>query len=177
MNFLFCGVRRLAVRWIVLLKWVFFTTKKDGSTGPTALESDGPYFEMMGQWPRPTIKLKACTYFHPSVNIFRFLLNNVHSFVWFWSNFISHLNHYSTFNNAPDHWLTILCGTSLIISSSDWIVKSQYEPQHKISNNMVCATSKGSDQPAHMRSLIRAFASHLNILWLLSYWRNSIWSF
>ena len=24
---------------------------------------------------------------------------------------------------------------------------------------MVCATSKGSDQPAHMRSLIRAYAS------------------
>ena len=41
-----------------------------------------------------------------------------------------------------------------------------YEPQHEISNNVECATSKGSDQPAHMRSLIRAFASHLNILWL-----------
>ena len=33
-----------------------------------------------------------------------------------------------------------------------------YEPRHEISNNVVCATSKGSDQPAHMRSLIRAFA-------------------
>ena len=30
-----------------------------------------------------------------------------------------------------------------------------------ISNNVVCATSKASDQPARMRSLIRAFASHL----------------
>ena len=39
-----------------------------------------------------------------------------------------------------------------------------YEPQHKISNNVICATSKDSDQPAHMRSLIRAFASRLNIL-------------
>ena len=39
-----------------------------------------------------------------------------------------------------------------------------YEPRHEISNNVVCATSKGSDQPAHTRSLIRAFASHLNIL-------------
>ena len=29
---------------------------------------------------------------------------------------------------------------------------------------MVCATSKASDQTAHMRRLIRAFASHLNIL-------------
>ena len=38
------------------------------------------------------------------------------------------------------------------------------EPQHEISNNVVCVTSKASDQPAHMRSLIRAFASRLNIL-------------
>ena len=37
--------------------------------------------------------------------------------------------------------------------------KSIIEPQHEISNNVVCATSKASDQPAHMRSLIRAFAS------------------
>ena len=33
------------------------------------------------------------------------------------------------------------------------------EPRHEISNNMVCATSKGSDM-----SLIRAFASHIHIL-------------
>ena len=39
-----------------------------------------------------------------------------------------------------------------------------YEPQHEISNNVVCATSKGSDQPAHTRSLIRAFASRLTII-------------
>ena len=39
-----------------------------------------------------------------------------------------------------------------------------YEPVHEISINVVCATSKASDQPAHMRSLIRAFASRLNIL-------------
>ena len=38
------------------------------------------------------------------------------------------------------------------------------EPQHGISNNVVCAISKVSDQPACMRSLIRAFASGLNIL-------------
>ena len=43
------------------------------------------------------------------------------------------------------------------------------EPVHEISNNVVCATSKASDQPAHTRSLIRAFASHLSILCLLSY--------
>ena len=39
-----------------------------------------------------------------------------------------------------------------------------FEPRHEISNSVVCATSKGSDQPAQTRSLIRAFASHLNIL-------------
>ena len=45
---------------------------------------------------------------------------------------------------------------------------SQYEPRHEISNNVVCATSKASDQPAHTRSLVRAFTSRLGILWLLS---------
>ena len=35
------------------------------------------------------------------------------------------------------------------------------EPVHDISNNMVCATSKASDQPAN---LIRAFASRLSII-------------
>ena len=52
-----------------------------------------------------------------------------------------------------------------------------YEPRHEISNDMVCATSKASDQPAHTRSLIRAFASRWNILWLLNYWLNIILSF
>ena len=52
-----------------------------------------------------------------------------------------------------------------------------YEPVHEIFNNVVCAISKASDQPAHMRSLIRAFASRLSILWLLSYGLNTIWSF
>ena len=52
-----------------------------------------------------------------------------------------------------------------------------YEPWYEISNNVVCATSKGSDQPAHTRRLIRAFASRLNSLWLLHYWPNIIWSF
>ena len=35
---------------------------------------------------------------------------------------------------------------------------------HEISNNVVYATSKASDQPAHTRRLIKAFASHLSIL-------------
>ena len=42
--------------------------------------------------------------------------------------------------------------------------KTTYELVHEISNNVAFATSKASDQPAHKRSLIRAFASHLSIL-------------
>ena len=38
------------------------------------------------------------------------------------------------------------------------------EPVHEISKNVVCVTSKACDQPAHKRSLIRAFASGLNIV-------------
>ena len=38
------------------------------------------------------------------------------------------------------------------------------EPVHEISNNVICATSKASDQPALTRNLIRAFANLLSIL-------------
>ena len=40
------------------------------------------------------------------------------------------------------------------------------ELRHEIFSNVVhvCATSKALDQPAHMLSLIKAFASRLNIL-------------
>ena len=44
------------------------------------------------------------------------------------------------------------------------VAKGEKEPQHEISNNVVCGTSKGSDQPAHTCSLIRVFASTLNTL-------------
>ena len=44
------------------------------------------------------------------------------------------------------------------------LIKNIFEPRHAISNNMVGATSKASDQPAHRFSLIRAFASRLSIL-------------
>ena len=45
-----------------------------------------------------------------------------------------------------------------------YVIYIIYEPVHEISNNVVCATSKDSDQPAHTRSLIRAFASRLSVL-------------
>ena len=38
------------------------------------------------------------------------------------------------------------------------------EPGHEIFNNVVRESNKRSDQPAHTHSLIRAFASRLNIL-------------
>ena len=38
------------------------------------------------------------------------------------------------------------------------------EPLHEIPNNVLCATIRASDQPAHTRNLIRAFASRLDIL-------------
>ena len=48
--------------------------------------------------------------------------------------------------------------------------KKTNESQHEISNNVVCATSKASDQIVH----IRAFASRLNNFRVLSYmyWPN-----
>ena len=54
--------------------------------------------------------------------------------------------------------------TYYIVTSNDDPRKILTLPRYEISNNVVCATSKGSDQPAHTRSLIRAFASRLNIL-------------
>ena len=54
------------------------------------------------------------------------------------------------------------CKTLLVV------LLALYAPVHEISNNVVCTTSKASDQPAHMpehmRSLIRDFASHLSVL-------------
>ena len=86
----------------------------------------------------------------------------------------------------PLHSHIQLCFSSLcllltlggaLIKKLLWDLNKINEQWHEISNNVVCVTNKGSNQPAHMRSLIRAFASRLNILWLLSYWRNIIWSF
>ena len=42
------------------------------------------------------------------------------------------------------------------------ILAHPYESRHEIFNNVECAISKGSNQPVHMGSLIRAFASRLN---------------
>ena len=39
------------------------------------------------------------------------------------------------------------------------------EPWHEISNNVVCGTSKASDQPTHMHNLIRAFDMRFPTMW------------
>ena len=50
------------------------------------------------------------------------------------------------------------------VSSVFILVHGRIEKRHEISNNVICVTSKVSDQTAHTHSLIRAFASHLDIL-------------
>ena len=64
--------------------------------------------------------------------------------------------------NAIDDVLTGVCHHVWAANSID--ARNKIEPVHDISNNVVCSTSKASDQPAHTRSLIRAFASRLSIL-------------
>ena len=68
----------------------------------------------------------------------------------------------------PDHWHTNTFGSGKLkvdgLCGQSYVGLNAYEPRHEISNNMVCATSKASDQPAHTPSLIKAFASRLNIL-------------
>ena len=65
------------------------------------------------------------------------------------------------------YYFECIC-TVLDLSNQENIGRLRYMFMTKIiimvSNNMVCAYSKGSDKPAHTSSLIRAFASRLNIL-------------
>ena len=85
--------------------------------------------------------------------------------------FNAHLN--SDIGKYNINWSKASLATNIYDNGS---IKS-FEPVHEISNNVVCSTSKASDQPAHMRSLIRAFASRLSILRLLRFLLNTIWSF
>ena len=72
------------------------------------------------------------------------------------------------------NWLIV----SVFSLCAQWVPEqSEFGPWHEIFNNVVCATSKVSHQPAHSRSMIRAFASRLIILSLLSYRPNIIWRF
>ena len=77
---------------------------------------------------------------------------------------------FSSSFQIADRFSWAICRTEPYVGLT-WRFK--IEPVHEISNNVVCATSKASNQPAHTHSLIRAFASHLNIVWVLSYWLNT----
>ena len=54
--------------------------------------------------------------------------------------------------------------TDHLFSESVWVNTHMNDKDDGNSNNVVCATSKASDQPAHTRSLIRTFASRLSII-------------
>ena len=60
--------------------------------------------------------------------------------------------------------LISLCMSAIGVRQRPNGMKLKIKPRHEISNNVVRFTSKVSNQPAHTRILIRAFASHLNIL-------------
>ena len=69
---------------------------------------------------------------------------------------------------APRYIILVFIGDNGHTLDCQKVIKSPkqslFEPQHEISNNVVCATSKASDQPAHTLSLIRVFSSRLNVL-------------
>ena len=64
------------------------------------------------------------------------------------------------FSNTFDLHKGIIDLENNVSSFSEW----PFYTNKPISNNVVGATSKCSDQPAHTRSLIRAFASRLGII-------------
>ena len=68
--------------------------------------------------------------------------------------------------NHDTRWVTVSThrGTTHLFPITPYGGIYTFEPQCEISNNVVCVTSKASDQPAHMPSLIRAFALLWNIL-------------
>ena len=55
------------------------------------------------------------------------------------------------------------CNFALIYSGNAFFAPIN-GPKYEISNNVVCASTKGLDQSAHLSSLIRAFASHLKTI-------------
>ena len=64
---------------------------------------------------------------------------------------------------------TICIFMNFVINEKKAMISFLNEPQHDISYNVVCATSKGTGQHAHTGSLIRAFDYCLNILRVLIY--------
>ena len=61
-----------------------------------------------------------------------------------------------------------------VISS---LVKTYTSRDPKFRTMWYVRPAKAQSEPAYRRSLIKAIASVLNILWVLSYWPHTIWSF
>ena len=80
----------------------------------------------------------------------------------------SKVTDYATLTNVykKDSYVWSYRGELELVLATDCCIRLDfiYEPVHEIFNKLVCATSKASDQPAHTRSLTRAFASRLSIL-------------
>ena len=72
------------------------------------------------------------------------------------------ITYYGRFKCSRPYKYNHACYHSVKLNMFKYV--KRYESRHEISNNVVCATSKGSDQPAHTRSLIRAVDGRLNIL-------------
>ena len=67
-------------------------------------------------------------------------------------------------NHPKDPFSRLFIVSKMVLFQIEYKHDVQYEPRHEIFKNMLCATSKASDQPAHTLSLIRAFASRFSIL-------------
>ena len=65
--------------------------------------------------------------------------------------------------NHPDLFVRSFMGNSIDLKGIT-LGNVLFEPRHGKASNVVCATSKAPDQPAHTRSLLRAFGSRLSIL-------------
>ena len=74
------------------------------------------------------------------------------------------IDHYRSASETSRMLAGQLCPVHMLNTGLYYVISTINEPVHEISNNVVCATSKASDQPAHTRSQIRAFASCLSIL-------------
>ena len=117
--------------------------------------------------------------------IFNYRFGNVYKYDRFCRHLeisVSHLVRENIFKKDSRLWCLIvsllLChwypGSGVVLdcihswSLPCFLLWRTYELGHEISNNVVCATSKCSDQYAHTCRLIGAFASRLNILWMLT---------
>ena len=73
-------------------------------------------------------------------------------------------------------WHIISAGMYNIQSCERSGKRNSFEPPHDKTNKMAYATSKDSDQPSHLPSLIRVFAVCVKKPWVLSYPLRRLWT-